>query len=143
VRRAADYLTYRYSVQGTVVGGYRIGHKLGFPTANIHVDDPDKIIPADGVYAVLVTLEGVTHQGMLYIGTRPTFHNGPERSIEVNIFDFDQDIYNCPILLTFIDYVREDRKFDTTEELTEQLNRDREAVRRVLHSLPPERTPKQ
>ncbi|MDR0976434.1 MAG: riboflavin biosynthesis protein RibF [Prevotellaceae bacterium] len=137
VRNAADYLTYHYFLQGTVVSGYQIGHRLGYPTANVSVDDPEKIVPADGVYAVLVTLDGQTRRGMLYIGTRPTFNNGPERSIEVNIFDFDADIYHHPIRLTFIDYVREDRKFDTPEELTAQLTRDREAVMRILQDTPP------
>ncbi|MDR0961758.1 MAG: riboflavin biosynthesis protein RibF [Mediterranea sp.] len=132
VRTASRYLTYHYFLQGTVTSGYQVGRTLGFPTANVKVDNPDKIIPADGVYAVEVVIEGQTYRGMLYIGTRPTLHNGPERSIEVNIFDFDQDIYNSPIRLIFIDYVRKDLKFDSVEELTAQLHRDREAVLKMF-----------
>ena len=88
VDRAARCLGYDYFLDGTVVSGYQVGRKIGFPTANLSVDDPDKLVPADGVYAVHVTFDGHTYNGMLNIGTRPTIGNGPERSIEVNILHF-------------------------------------------------------
>ena len=88
-------------IKGTVVSGYRVGHTLGFPTANLRVDEADKLVPADGVYAVRVTVDGCQYGGMLSIGYRPTLDNGPDRSIEVYIFDFQADIYNHPLRLSF------------------------------------------
>ena len=86
-------------MDGTVVGGYQVGRKIGFPTANLRVSDPDKLIPCDGVYAVRVCVEGKEYGGMLSIGYRPTLENGPDRSIEVHIFRFDADIYQQPMRL--------------------------------------------
>lgn len=100
VDRAARCLGYDYFLDGTVVSGYQVGRKIGFPTANLSVDDPDKLVPADGVYAVHVTFDGHTYNGMLNIGTRPTIGNGPERSIEVNILHFHSDIYDKFIRLS-------------------------------------------
>ena len=91
---AADCLKYEYFLDGIVVGGYQVGRKIGFPTANLSVDDPDKLIPADGVYAVWVTFDKKTYMGMLNIGVRPTIDNGPNRTIEVNILHFHSDIYD-------------------------------------------------
>ena len=85
-------LGYPYFLQGTVVGGYQVGRSIGFPTANLHVDCPDKLVPADGVYAVKVQLGDACYGGMLSIGLRPTLNNGTDRSIEVHIFDFKDDI---------------------------------------------------
>lgn len=99
---AADCLKYEYFLDGIVVGGYQVGRKIGFPTANLSVDDPDKLIPADGVYAVWVTFDKKTYMGMLNIGVRPTIDNGPNRTIEVNILHFHSDIYDKFIRLTFV-----------------------------------------
>ena len=134
VAQAATCLGYPYFLNGTVVSGRRIGHQLGYPTANLRPDHPDKLIPANGVYAVRVETEGRTYGGMLNIGRRPTLDNGDDRSIEVHIFDFDRDIYHEPLRLSFIRRIREERKFDSVDQLTEQLHRDATAIRALLHA---------
>ena len=132
VEIAARCLKYEYFLDGTVVGGYQVGRKIGFPTANLSVDDPDKLIPADGVYAVWVEVEGERYKGMLYIGDRPTLNNGKDISMEVNILDFSGDIYNDSIRVSFVQYVRGDIKFDSLEELKAQLEKDRCTVNNLL-----------
>lgn len=132
VSDAAHLLTYPYQLQGTIVNGYKVGRKLGFPTANIQVDEPFKIIPGIGVYAVWVYLKDERYKGMLYIGDRPTLDNGNNITLEVNILDFSGDIYNNEITVAFIYYVREDVKFGSLNELKEQLGRDRETVDKLL-----------
>lgn len=133
VAEAADCLSYQFFLEGRVVGGYRVGRKIGFPTANLHVNDPDKIIPADGVYAVYVYLNGVRYGGMLSIGYRPTIGNGTDRSVEVNIFHFNSDIYNQPMRITFVRYMRPELKFDTVEELVARIHQDEVDVKAVLY----------
>lgn len=134
VSDAARCLGYDYFLQGTVVGGHRVGHTLGFPTANLRVDDADKLVPADGVYAVRVAVDGQTRGGMLSIGFRPTLANGTDRSIEVYIFDFHADIYSHPLRLSFVSRVRDELKFASLDELVAQLRKDEETVRRILNS---------
>lgn len=129
----ADYLlTYPYQLKGSIVSGYKVGRTLGFPTANIEVDEPFKVIPGIGVYAVWVYLEGKRYKGMLYIGNRPTLNNGTDITLEVNILHFSGDIYNKEITVAFMDYVRGNSKFNSLDELRAQLNRDRERVDRLL-----------
>ena len=130
--RAADYLGYRYFLNGTVGSGFQVGHKLGYPTANLEVDDPCKLIPARGVYAVEVFVNGHSYGGMLNIGCRPTLDNGTNRTIEVHIFDFDADIYHHPLRLTFVQGIRPERKFDSLDELAAQLHRDAAEARTLL-----------
>lgn len=132
VEEAERLLTYPYQLRGTIVNGYKVGRKLGFPTANIQVDEPFKIIPGIGVYAVWVYLKDERYKGMLYIGDRPTLENGNNITLEVNILDFSGDIYNNEITVAFIYYVRGDVKFGSLEELKEQLGRDRETVDKLL-----------
>lgn len=129
---AARCLGYEYFLDGTVVGGYQVGRKIGFPTANLSVDDPDKLIPADGVYAVWVTFDGQTYMGMLNIGVRPTIDNGLNRTIEVNILHFHSDIYDKFIRLTFVKRTRPELKFSTIDELIEQLHKDAEETEAIL-----------
>ena len=121
-------------IAGIIVHGKQLGRTLGYPTANLRPDHPDKLIPANGVYAVRVETEGRTYGGMLNIGRRPTLDNGDDRSIEVHIFDFDRDIYHEPLRLSFIRRIREERKFDSVDQLTEQLHRDATAIRTLLHA---------
>lgn len=132
VEEAARLLSYPYQLKGTIVNGYKVGRKLGFPTANIQVDEPFKIIPGIGVYAVWVYLKGERYKGMLYIGDRPTLDNGNNITLEVNILDFSGDIYNNEITVAFIYYVRGDVKFGSLDELKEQLGHDRETVDKLL-----------
>ena len=129
---AADCLGYEYFLDGTVVGGYQVGRKIGFPTANLSVDDPDKLIPSDGVYAVWVTVDGKTYKGMLSIGYRPTIQNGTNRTIEVNILHFHSDIYDKFIRLTFVKRTRPELKFDSIDELIVQLHKDEEEIEAIL-----------
>lgn len=134
VDAAARCLGYEYFLDGTVVGGYQVGRKIGFPTANLCVDDPEKLIPADGVYAVWVTLDGKTYMGMLNIGMRPTIDNGTNRTIEVNILHFHSDIYNKTIRLTLVKRTRPELKFDTIDALIGQLHKDAEEVEVILRT---------
>ena len=132
VAEAAYLLTYPYQLLGHIVSGYKVGRTLGFPTANIRVDGPFKVIPGIGVYAVWVEVEGERYKGMLYIGDRPTLNNGKDISMEVNILDFSGDIYNDSIRVSFVQYVRGDIKFDSLEELKAQLEKDRCTVNNLL-----------
>lgn len=111
-----------------------MGRTIGFPTANIESSDVNKLIPGYGVYAVKVRLNGSVFNGMLNIGTRPTFNlNADLRSIEVNIFDFDEDIYNRNLSIIFIKKIRNEQKFPGKEALIEQLYRDRESALKSLN----------
>ena len=132
VEEAAHLLTYPYQLRGSIVSGYKVGRKLGFPTANIQVDEPYKIVPGIGVYAVWVYLNGKRYKGMLYIGDRPTLNNGTHITLEVNILNFSGDVYNNDIAVAFIYYVRGDIKFDSLEELITQLEQDRDRVNDLL-----------
>lgn len=138
---AARCLGYRYYLQGTVVKGFQNGHKLGFPTANLKVDDPNKLVPADGVYAVWVQLGEQTYGGMLNIGFRPTLDNGKKRSIETYIMHFDQDIYGKPMQLTFVQRIRNEQKFQSLDELKRQLQHDATQVEHMLFPPSPKIPP--
>ncbi|MDR3118719.1 MAG: riboflavin biosynthesis protein RibF [Mediterranea sp.] len=135
VALAARYLGYEYALEGTVTGGYRVGRTIGFPTANLQPDDPDKLIPADGVYAVRVTVGGAVYAGMMNIGRRPTLHNGCDRSLEVHILRFRADIYGCPIRIAFAGRIRSEKKFADKAQLAEQLAEDALAASKLLLSL--------
>jgi riboflavin kinase / FMN adenylyltransferase len=127
VRVAGELLGYPYPLGGVVIKGDQLGRKLGYPTANIGAMDPYKLVPGDGVYAVNVELKSGVHGGMLYIGERPTLAGtGRQRSVEVNIFDLDRDLYGETITVRFVDMIRPDIRFNDLEELREQLGRDRE-----------------
>lgn len=132
IKLANKCLGYRYSLEGTIVDGYKIGRTLGFPTANLSVSDPDKLVPANGVYAVIVYLEGRIYKGMLNIGHRPTLENGTGRSIEVHIFHFSADIYQKSMRIEFVDRIRDEKKFRRVEELAAQLGRDAQMVEHLL-----------
>ena len=132
VSEAANCLGYYFFLNGMVVNGYHVGRKIGFPTANLCVNDSEKLIPADGVYAVYVFLGEKKHTGMLSIGYRPTLNNGIDRSIEVHIFNFDADIYNQPMRLSFVRRTRPELKFDSLEELIEQLHKDEAEITAIL-----------
>ena len=114
------------------MGGYQVGRKIGFPTANLNVDDPDKLIPADGVYAVHVSFDGRIYAGMLNIGHRPTLDNGMNRSIEVHILHFHSDIYDKFIRISFVQRIRSEMKFDGIDALIEQLHKDAATVEALL-----------
>ena len=132
VYTAAKYLGYSYSLDGTVVDGYKVGRKIGFPTANLRVDFSNKLIPSIGVYAVRVQVAGQQWKGMLSIGYRPTLNNGNDLSIEVHILDFQGDIYNQKMRLEFIEFLRPEVKFDSVDELIAQMHQDKEETIKVF-----------
>lgn len=139
VDEAAECLGHRYSVEGKVVGGYREGRKIGFPTANLNID-PLKIVPVGGVYAVKVHVEGdmVLHNGMMNIGHRPTYgENG--LTLETNIFRFREDIYGKRIKVEFCKKLRDERCFDSITGLARQLSED--ALQANEYLLHPEALP--
>ena len=133
ISTATKYLGYNYFMQGTIVGGYQVGRKIGFPTANLQVDFPNKLIPSTGVYAVRVSVNGQNYKGMLNIGHRPTINNGTDLSIEVHILNFEGDIYHQPMRIEFIEFLRPEAKFQSVDELVLQIQKDKEATIRVLH----------
>jgi len=128
-------LTRYYTLTGHVVAGEHIGTKLGYPTANVEVDNPEKLIPANGVYAVLVSIEGgEPMKAMMNIGNRPTF-KGEQRTLEVNIFDFKGDLYGKSLAITFVNYVRRETLFLSTNELVKQLEEDEKLTRELLEKI--------
>jgi riboflavin kinase/FMN adenylyltransferase len=131
---ATHFLGQPYALTGRVVMGDKLGRLLGYPTANIEVDTKYKLIPADGIYAVTLLHEHTTYKGMLYIGNRPTV-NGTKRNIEVNIFDFEKDIYGESLTLYFHKLIRGDARFNDLEELKVQLGIDKQDALRMLEQL--------
>lgn len=132
VALATELLGHPYTVSGTVVKGLQNGRKLGFPTANIQCPDPYKLIPQVGIYAVRVVLtNGEKKHGMLSIGYNPTF-DGKEQTIEVNILDFDRDIYGETLCLEFVSYLRGEKKFDSIEALIEAIKQDERDTRKLF-----------
>lgn len=127
VALAANYLGYNFSLYGKVIKGDKIGRTIGFPTANLFVEETYKLIPSDGIYAVTVEMNDQLFKGMAYIGQRPTI-NGMTRNIEVNIFDFNQEIYGQDIKMTFLEFLRHDVKFTGLEALKIQLQKDKDAT---------------
>ena len=121
-------LTYPYSFIGKVVNGFKIGRKIGFPTANLVSEDKEKLIPPFGVYAVRVHWNNNAYKGMMNIGTRPTLDNGLHTSLEVHIINFDEDIYSHTIRIEFLQKIRDEKKFNGVDELIEQLQKDKQFV---------------
>ena len=134
VSAAQQLLGRPYSLVGRVVKGDRLGRVLGFPTANIDIDSHNKLVPAEGIYAVVVMYAAKEYGGMLYIGNRPTI-DGARRTIEVNIFNFDKEIYGEELKVSFVKLLRVDVKFKDLEALKIQLHKDKELAMVALHSL--------
>ena len=132
VKGATQMLGYEYSLHGVVVSGQRLGRTIGFPTANMQLYEPLKLIPGNGVYFVRVKTLGRNLYGMCNIGCRPTVSSGSSRTIETNIFGFEEDIYGLDIELSFIEKIRDERRFDSLDELKKQLDKDRNACLTIL-----------
>lgn len=132
VEKARIGLGYDFFLEGQVTGGYHVGTSLGYPTANISVP-AFKLVPADGVYAVRVELDGWKGAGMLNIGHRPTLDNGTDRSVEVHIFDFHENIYSEHIRVSFVKFVRRETRFESLDALKQQLQTDEAVCRRILY----------
>ena len=135
VEDASKMLGYDYSLLGVVVAGNRLGRTIGFPTANIQLYEPLKLIPHRGVYLVRVETLGRMLYGMCNIGIRPTVGPGSALTIETNIFDFDEDIYGLDLRLSFLRRIRSEVRFASLELLKEQLSMDRARCEEMLHSL--------
>ncbi len=136
VDTANMFLGRNYELSGKVMPGEHIGHQLGFPTANLEPDDPFKVIPASGVYGVWATVGDSQKPlpAMMNIGTRPTF-DGRNRTLEVNIFDFDGDLYGQTVRISFLFRLREERKFESPEALVAQLQKDKEQILYILNKV--------
>lgn len=135
VEGASAMLGYDYSLYGVVVAGNRLGRTIGFPTANMQLYEPLKLIPGNGVYFVKVQTLGKDYFGMCNIGCRPTVGAGNARTIETNILDFDEDIYGLDMKISFVSRIREEVKFDSLDDLRVQLEKDRDACYKVIRSL--------
>jgi riboflavin kinase/FMN adenylyltransferase len=132
IKKANELAGKYYTLEGVVIHGEKRGRLIGFPTANVHVGDAHKLIPANGVYAVKAYLKETVYKAMLNIGVRPTVSSSNHRSIEVNIIDFDQDIYDETLRIEFVDKLRDETKFNGTDELIAQLTIDKQdALSRV------------
>ncbi len=130
-------LGHTYRMSGVVAHGQKIGASIGFPTANVEIPQREKLIPADGIYAVQVLHDGHRYGGMLYIGTRPTLKKYTNRTIEVNIFDFDQTIYGDTLTIELVAFIRHDSQFADLEGLRQQLAADRQKAQEILAQAPP------
>ena len=133
VKDAMHCMGRPFTLSGRVVHGFHNGRGIGFPTANVGETDPDILLPHNGAYAVLAHVNGLVLQGMANIGKRPTLDNGDNISIEVNLFDFDDDIYGMDIILEFISFLRLEFKMCSIDELKHQLTLDRSNAQRLLH----------
>jgi riboflavin kinase/FMN adenylyltransferase len=133
INTANNFLGYRYFFEGKVVLGNKLGRTIGYPTANLDIEHEEKLVPGNGVYAVELTIgadKGI-YKGMMNIGVRPTV-DGTKRTIEVNIFDFDEDIYGEMMRVYVNDYLRGEVKFAGLDQLKEQLGKDKiEAVEKL------------
>lgn len=132
VAGANEFLGYRYGLKGVVVSGQKFGRTMGFPTANMKLYDPLKVIPGNGVYAVWAEVIGKTYMGMCNIGTRPTVSTDNEKTVETYILDFDEDIYGLDLKIEFVTKIRDEEKFGSVGLLKEQLGRDKYATYELL-----------
>ena len=133
IRHANMLLGYEFSYTGKVVKGQQVGHKIGFPTANIEVAEEFQLIEKQGVYATFVDFDGKSYPAMTYIGKRPTLHDSRPQSIESNIINFNGDLYGKEIKVRFVDFVRDDKKFDDTEALKNQIEKDKLNIINILN----------
>ncbi len=130
---ANEYLGYNYFFSGTVVKGNQLGRTLGFPTANIQIDENYKLIPKNGVYFVKSKINEKLVFGMMNIGTRPTV-DGKNQSIEVHFFEFELDLYDMKITIELVDFIREEQKFESLEALKNQLFKDEQICKNYINN---------
>ncbi|MET3880573.1 MULTISPECIES: bifunctional riboflavin kinase/FAD synthetase [Chitinophaga] len=133
IRLANELLDYTYFLTGKVVHGDKMGRQLGYPTANLHLSDERKLIPAEGIYAVNAQLSGSSKllPAVMSIGFRPTF-NGTDLRLEVHIFDFNEDIYGQELTVHFVEYIRSNLKFDNIDALIVQMDKDSAQAKEIL-----------
>lgn len=128
VKGASELLGYKYLLHGVVVSGKQLGRTIGFPTANMELYEPLKLVPANGVYLVDVHVLGRDYKGICNIGNRPTVGENQSRTIETHILNFDEDIYGLEMSIEFVVKIRDERKFASMDELREQITKDKEFV---------------
>lgn len=133
IKTAADFLGYNYFIKGLVVHGKKMGKTISFPTANISITDSDKLIPKNGVYLVGVEVEGFKGFGMMNVGTNPTTDADKSLKLEVNIFNFDKDIYGKNIKVGFMKRLRDEKKFNSIEELINAIKNDEKICKQILN----------
>ena len=133
--KAAEMLGRYYSFSGVVVHGDNRGKELGYPTANLKVEDEDKLLPAIGIYAVECVIQGKKYYGLLSIGTRPTFYSKGSLVPEIYLFDFNQNIYDKIVTVNLVEKIRDEQKFSSADELIEQMNKDKKAGQEILTKL--------
>lgn len=132
VADAAHMLGRHYSLNGSVTGGAKLGRTIGYPTANLLPEDPEQLVPANGVYAIHARWNDTSYNGMLNIGHRPTVEKDVKLHIEAHLFDFDNDIYDEQLEILFIARLRDEQKFPSLDALKEQLHRDKESAKKIL-----------
>jgi riboflavin kinase/FMN adenylyltransferase len=130
--QANEMLGYPYFVRGKVVHGHKRGRTLGIPTANFAIPDAHKLMPKNGVYWVSSEIDRVLKHGMANLGTRPTFTDETEATLEVNYFDFDGDLYGRELSVNFLHYIREERKYDSAEAMMKEIANDRRICEELL-----------
>lgn len=130
--QANKLLGYPYSITGRVIHGEKMGAKIGYRTANLAINDPEKLIPGNGIYAVIAYALGQIQKGMLYIGTRSTLPSGGDLSIEVHFFNFQKDLYHEEIIIEFVDFIRKDATFESLDKMTEKIKSDQEKALKIL-----------
>jgi len=131
---ANEYLGYEYFLTGTILKGKQLGRSIGFPTANLHIEENYKLIPQNGVYVVKSIIKEKTIFGMMNIGFNPTVA-GENLSIEIHYFDFDADLYDQKISVSILEYLRPEQKFDSVELLKQQLKKDRKLALDIINKL--------
>ena len=135
IKSANKLLGYEFSYFGKVIHGQQIGHKIGYPTANIEVAEEFQLIEKPGVYATFVEYDGKSYPAMTYIGKRPTMHDNRPQSIETHIISFDKNLYDKEIKIRFVDFVRDDEKFDNFEALKRQIDVDEKTIINILNQI--------
>lgn len=133
LKTANKYLGYEYMLNGLVVNGKKLGGSIGFPTANIHIEEDYKLIPKTGVYVIRTHINGLVYFGMMNIGFRPTV-DGKHQTIEVHIFDFDGDLYNKKLCVSLLYFLRDEQRFDSVNHLIVQLKKDKESALKYLQN---------
>ena len=135
LKTANNYLGYHYMLNGSVVSGKKLGGTIGFPTANLEIKEPYKLVPKTGVYIIKTHINTVLYTGIMNIGFNPTVL-GKHQTIEAHLFDFNEDLYGKEIMIEFIYFLREEHKFKSIEELVVQLNIDKENAISYLSNNP-------
>lgn len=135
IQEANLFLNHPYILTGKVVHGDKLGSKLGYPTANLQISEKDKLIPVEGVYAVKIEIDNLSFEGMMYIGKRPTVSDQTAINIEINIFDFNQNIYDKIIQIHILEFLREDIRFENLDQLKDQLQIDEKNAQLALSEL--------